>query len=591
MQGLAATLFQDRQWLLFDGAMGTYLAERSGGTGMKCEMANLQAPALVAGIHREYIDAGADAIKTNTFAANTAVLQCPMEQVLQIVDRGWQIATEAAQGRAVVFADIGPIPEDGDGDVYQEYRQTMDRFLALGARHFLFETFAQPEPILRCADYIKARVDAVVIASFAVHPDGYTRGGISGEAIGRHMETSAAVDAWGFNCISGPYYLQQVVKSLGVQGKPRTIMPNAGHPALEDGRTVYRNNAGYFAQTMAAIRDAGVRILGGCCGTTPEHIRRTAEALRQGQRGPSAVRIEVREVTAAAPNRFWERLSAGRTVIAAEADPPMDIAVGPMLEGVAQLRDAGADIITVADSPLARPRADGVMMSSLIARRCAVEVMPHLACRDRNLNAMKALLLSAHIEGIRNLLAITGDPVAEADRNDVKGVFNFHSSMLAGYIGGLNDTVFHGDGMRVGAALNVNATNLESELKRAQRKVEQGVAFFLTQPIYSAQAEEAFLQAAAQLGRPILAGLMPLVSHRNARFIANEVPGIRIPEEVVEQFCGLKRAEAERLGIEMALATARRLSGAAQGYFVITPLGRYGVSGELISRIRRQCND
>lgn len=292
-----------------------------------------------------------------------------------------------------------------------------------------------------------------------------------------------------------------------------------------------------------------------------------------------------------APNRFWEKLSSGCKVIAAEADPPMDIAVSPMLEGVARLRDAGADIITVADSPLARPRADGVMMSALIARRCVVEVMPHLACRDRNLNAMKALLLSAHIEGIRNVLAITGDPIAEADRNDVKGVFNFHSRMLAGYIGGLNGTVFHGDGMLVGAALNVNATNLESELKRAQRKAQEGVDFFLTQPIYSSQAEEAFLEAAARLDRPILAGLMPLVSHRNALFIANEVPGIRIPEGVVEQFRGLKRTEAERLGIELALATARRLATAAQGYFVITPLGRYGVSGELILRIRRELDD
>jgi homocysteine S-methyltransferase len=369
-------------------------------------------------------------------------------------------------------------------------------------------------------------------------------------------------------------------------------MPNAGYPALEDGRTVYRNNAQYFARQMADIRGMGVRILGGCCGTTPEHIRLTAEALRQGLREHAAPRAGGKAAAVpTVPNLFFEKLASGRKVIAAEVDPPLDVSIAPVLAGAAALRDAGADIITVADSPLARPRADGVMVSSLIARRCGVEVMPHLACRDRNLNAMKALLLSAHIEDIRNVLVVTGDPIAEADRSEVKGVFNFHSRMLAGYIRDLNGAVFAGDGMRVGAALNVNATNLESELRRAEGKVAQGVDYFLTQPIFSPQAEEAFREAAARLGKPVLAALMPLVSHRNALFVANEVPGIRVPNDVVERFRGLKRAEAEQLGIALSADTARRLMPTSAGFFVITPLGRYGVTSELIRILRRECHD
>jgi methionine synthase I (cobalamin-dependent)/5,10-methylenetetrahydrofolate reductase len=585
-------ILQNRPYLLFDGAMGTYFAERRGVPGIKCEMANLDMPDEVRAIHCEYIAAGAMAIKTNTFAASAAVLGCPMETVLDVVRAGWRIACEAAADRALVFADIGPVPE-GDGTA-EEYRRIVDAFLERGARRFLFETFAEPSRVLEAARYIKGKADAAVVASFAVHPDGHTRAGISGAALGREMESSPDIDAWGFNCISGPYYLNEYVKTLGERAKPLSVMPNAGYPAVMDGRTVYTHNAEYFARQMAELLARGAAILGGCCGTTPEHIARTARVLERARtpgRTAASGGTAIPAGTAPAPNRFWARLTSGKKVVAVEADPPRDIAVVPTLEGASALREAGADIVTVADSPLARARADSSMIASLVSRRCGVEAMPHLACRDRNLNAMKALLLALHIEGVRNVLVVTGDPVPAADRGEVKGVFDFNSQLLAAYIRDLNSSVFAGDPFRIGAALNINAPNLDAELRRAERKAAGGAEFFLTQPAFGPDAVAALKAARERLGGKLLAGIMPLVGHRNALFAANEIPGVRIPEGVVERFRGLKRAEAARLGAELAVETAAAALPYVDGYFIITPLGRFDVSCELTRQIRSMCHD
>jgi methionine synthase / methylenetetrahydrofolate reductase(NADPH) len=586
-------IFKDRPWLLFDGAMGTYYAEITRSAAAKCETANLNAPEVVARIHREYIKAGAGAIKTNTFAANTAVLGCTLEETLKVVERGWEIANEEAAGCVLVFADIGPIPE-GDADAAPQYKAILEKFISLGARYFLFETFAGVERVLEGAAAIKERVaDAFVVASFAVHPDGHTRMGISGAEIGRAMNASSFVDAWGFNCVSGPLYLNDYLKTMDRAGKPLSVMPNAGYPALQDGRTVYLHNAEYFAEQMAGIHALGVKILGGCCGTTPAHIACTAEALRRGPREQGAAGERGGRLFAMprTPNLFWEKLSSGKKVIAVEADPPPDADVQPLLDGVAVLRDAGADVITMADSPLARARADSSMVSALIRRRCGVEAMPHLACRDRNLNAMKALLLGLHIEGIRNVLAVTGDPVPAADRSEVRGVFDFNSQMLAGYIRDLNLSLFPGDGLRIGAALNINAQNLDVEFKRAEKKISQGVEYFLTQPVFGERAVEAVKAASERLGSRILAGILPIASWRNALFMNNEAPGIKIPDEIVERFRDLKRAEAEKLGIEIALETAHALASYADGYYILTPLKRYAMVAELVRRIRSELID
>jgi len=579
--------------LLFDGAMGTYYAELNTTASSKCELANLTNPETILSIHRSYIDAGARAIKTNTFGTNKPLLGADEPEVENVIAAGWKIACEAAAGRAQVFADIGPVPEGPGAE--EEYVAVADAFLGLGAEKFLFETLPDFGGLLKAARHIKAaRPNAFILASFAVTPDGFTRSGLYGRDIKDAMEASADIDAWGFNCVSGPLYLYDFLSTLGPFKKPVSAMPNAGYPLLEGNRTVYTNSPDYFARMLVKFREAGVTILGGCCGTSPEHIRRAAALLAGGE----GVQLQLRhkqssEKGGEAPSRnlFWEKLQRGEKAIAAEVDPPQDASAEKMLAGAERLSRAGADVITVSDNPLARVRADSSMASSLILRRCGCAVLPHIACRDRNLNAVKSLLLALHIEGVRSVLVVTGDPVAQADRGEVKGVYNSNSSMLAGFVRSLNEGVFAGEPFAIGAALNVNAPNFGTELLRAQGKVERGVRFFLTQPIFSDEALEALGKARSALDAKILAGVMPLASYNNALFVSNEVPGMRVPDALVERFRDLGKEEAERLGAETAGKTVKDALPYADGFYVVTPLGRFRVTETLIAQIRRLTDD
>jgi methionine synthase I (cobalamin-dependent)/5,10-methylenetetrahydrofolate reductase len=573
--------------LLFDGAMGTYWAETRATTSSRCELNNLSCPSGILGIHREYVEAGAQAIKTNTFGANTALLGAPWAEVADVLAAGWRLAGEAASGRARVFADIGPIPggEETDG----EYAAIADAFISLGAERFLFETFAETESVLRAARRIKEKKPgAWILAQFAVAPDGFTRAGVSGAEIKRAMEASPDIDAWGFNCVSGPLYLYEYMAGLGPFKKPVSAMPNAGYPGLEGNRTVYTNSPDYFAQRLARFRDIGATILGGCCGTSPEHIRRAAVLL-----GARAVSVHThgrvkpgRFPVRAAVNPFWEKLMRGEKAVAAEVDPPQEASAERMLDGARRLAGAGADIVTVSDNPLARARLDSSMAASLIQRRCGCAVLPHIACRDRNLNAIKSLLLGLHIEGVRNVLVVTGDPIALADRGEVKGVYNSNSGMLAAYIRSLNESVFSHDPFVVGAALNVNAPNFGQELRRAEEKAERGVRFLMTQPVFSDEALEALKKTRSVLGVKILAGLLPLSGHGNALFLSNEVPGMHIPDALVGRFGGLEKEAAEQLGVELAASMAAKAAPHCDGYYVVAPGNRIRMAAALIRRIR-----
>ena len=585
---------RDGNSLLFDGAMGTYFAELYSTASSRCELANLTAPDAILRIHREYIAAGAQAIKTNTFGANTALLGMDMSGVAQVLSAGWRLACEAAEGRAQLFADIGPIPLEDGMDAEIEYNALADAFLCLGAERFLFETFPEYESVLKAARHIKSlRPGAFLLAQFAVTPDGFTREGISGREIMQAMEGSADIDAWGFNCVSGPLYLYEYMAGLGPFNKPVSAMPNAGYPLLEGSRTVYRNNPDYFAAKLLQFNEIGISILGGCCGTTPEHIRKAAALCLSGRaaEAPHAHPAGAAEEPLPVGNPFWEKLRRGEKAVAAEVDPPQDAAAGPMLEGAAVLMRAGADIVTVSDNPLARVRADSSMAAALIRRRYGCAVLPHIACRDRNLNAIKSLLLGLHIEGVRNVLVVTGDPVALADRSEVKGVYNSNSGMLAGYIRSLNEGVFSREPFVIGAALNVNAPNFDAELARAENKIARGVQFFMTQPLFSPEAADALRRAKDALDARILAGILPLCGYANAQFINNEVPGMTIPGAVMERFRGLGRIDAERLGLDLAGQTAREILTLVDGFYVITPLNRFSIAGKLIKTLRSMIDD
>ena len=581
-------IFSDRDYFLFDGAMGTYYSAKNK-INTPCEFANISERENILNIHSEYIEAGANAIKTNTFGANRFLLGCQQSEVDRIIKSGYDIAVQACLGQDVaVFADIGPIPDGKGANAEEEYKKIVDVFLECGAKNFLFETFAGTDLLTGIAAYIRLRLpEAVIITSFAVYPDGYSKEGFFYIDIMEKMYASGLVDAVGFNCISGPAHMYRLIKKADIRGKNIIIMPNSGYPGSERGRTVYYDNSEYYAEKLVEIKNLGVKILGGCCGTTPRHIAAAAKLLTRPQSEKSNTAISTHMETCDLANEnVVDRLIKNKKPILVEIDPPFDTNWEYMLRDALILKQAGADIITIADSPLAKARAESTIMAAKIQREAAIPVMPHITCRDKNLLGIKASLLGVHIEGIRNVLVITGDPIADIERSRIKGVFSFNSSNLANYIKSLNSNVFCGQDIKIAGALNVNAVNFGAELKKAFTKIENGISCFLTQAIYTKSAVENLLKAVETMNVPIFAGLMPIVGYKNAQFINNEVPGIDIDAEIIEKFRDKSREESEELGMEITMDIVEKIYPHVSGFYLMTPLKRTGVICELIKKIK-----
>ena len=579
--------------LLFDGGMGTYYKSKP---GQECEQANLTDPEGVLAVHREYLAAGADAIKTNTFGLpRMAAAGNPVWEML--ADEGWKLAQQAAaETGAAVFADLGPAPDTEALPAAQLYAALADHFAELGAKNFLFETLSTESGVAEAAKHIKETVpDAFVLVSFAVLPDGYTREGRHCTELVRRMAECGAVDAVGLNCVSAPGAMRALVKRLGAAPLPLSVMPNAGYPVVTRTRVQYQGKPEYFARELARIAADGVRILGGCCGTTPAHIAALRAALDVlPENLPAAPAAQVS--TAAKPevekdDAFLRKLNAGQKVIAIELDSPKDADLTGYLESARRLQAAGADLLTIADCPIARARMDSSLVACRVHRELGLNVLPHMTCRDRNLNATKALLLGLYAEGVREVLAITGDPIPTAERDEVKNVYQFNSRKLAQYIVSLAGEGREMPGpMTVFGALNLNARNFDVELRRAVQKLENGMSGFLTQPVLSAQAVENLKKTRETLGgkAKILAGIMPVVSQRNAVFMENEVNGIHVDQQIIDRFEGLDRAQGEELGLEVSVQAAKAAAPYADGFYLMTPFNRIALMERLIARLNAE---
>ena len=582
--------------LLFDGGMGTYYKAKP---GQECEQANLTDPDGILAVHRAYLAAGADAIKTNTFSLpRLAAAQQPGWE--QLADAGWQLAAKAAgETGAAVFADLGPAPDTENLPAEQVYLSVAKRFALLGARNFLFETLSTEEGVLEAIRALKQTVpEAVVLVSFAVLPDGYTREGRYCAELVRRMAQSGVVDAVGLNCVSAPGAMRALVQQLGDVGLPLSVMPNAGYPVVARAQVRYQGKPEYFARELSRLASEGVRILGGCCGTTPQHIaalRTALDALPEAlPAAPAAKPAAAAKPAVETDDVFLRKLRAGQRVIAVELDSPKDADLSAYLEGARRLQAAGADLLTIADCPIARARMDSSLVACRVHRELGMNVLPHMTCRDRNLNATKALLLGLYAEGVREVLAITGDPIPTAERDEVKNVYQFNSRKLAQYIVSLA-----GEGrempspITVFGALNLNARNFEVELRRAAEKLENGMSGFLTQPVLSAQAVENLKKARETLGEraKILAGILPVVSQRNAIFMENEVNGIHVDEAIIQKFEGLDRTAGEELGLEVSVQAAKAAAPYADGFYLMTPFNRVALMERLIARLRTEVTD
>lgn len=579
--------------LITDGATGTYYSELTGDSTGYCELANLDHPERIRQMHTEYINAGARLIRTNTFAANPVTLNLSRKQLKALLIQAIQHAQSAVGSRdCFIAANIGPIPQSGipDLDILDEYRFLVDTFIDEGLTIFNFETFSSPEYLQEITSYIKSRLPkAFILVQFTITADGFTRKGIRLDNIIRQLRQMASIDAYGFNCGVGPAHLNRILEKIAWGDDLVAALPNAGYPEIINERTVYVHNPEYFAGQMLRLKDRGLKILGGCCGTTPLHIQALTRALQNPQTIPA---ISHGKTVWAIPKNNQQpstvEPTANDLIIAAELDPPFDTSFQKTLNGASVYKEAGIDLITIADSPMGKARIDSVAMAAKIRREIGIETLPHLCCRDKNLNALKSTLLAAHMEGIRSVLAVTGDPLPDAAKDDgIKNVFNVNSLSLIRFISELNQDIFPDDPFTIAGALNLNVRNRAMEIERMHKKAALGASLFLTQPIFDDAVCTSFSSLSKPNGVKILAGILPVVNRRNALFLQNELPGVTIPDEQINRFSeDMSREEAQEIGIQLAVEIAEKLRPFVDGFYFMTPFNRTGMIVEILNRLQ-----
>lgn len=584
--------------LLTDGAFGTYYAQLSKEQETAAEWANLKNPALVKQIHKEYIRSGARLIRTNTFAANEETLLCSRKEQKEILLSGYQLAKEAAaeSGTEVYLAaDIGPIPENlyGDhADILEEYKFICDTFLECGADIFLFETFSDTKYIKELAAYIREKAGQgglpFLTAQFCVNRYGYSRTGISAGRLLAQAEEIEELKAVGFNCGIGSGHMLELLKRLDWNNwntkKYLMAAPNSSYPQLIQDRAVYLDNSQYFANRLKDIAALGAAIIGGCCGTSPEYIKKAAEVIDCSLAAHTKKAAEAQKLCIQKPdiqnqicseNIFLNKLAGGKKVIAVELDPPFDAKTDRILECANIVRAAGADILTFADSPTARARMDSILTGVRVMAETDIPVMPHICCRDKNMIAMRAQLLGAYANGVRNLLIVTGDPIPGSDRAQVSSVFDFNSIRLMEFVKELNKEHWQQEPVCYGGALNYARANIDAEIERMKKKIAAGASYFLTQPVFSEEDIDRIRYIKQRVDTKLLCGIMPLVNYRNASFIQNEIAGIHVPDEVVNAFSpDMTRAEGEAAGVAVAAQVMRKLADIADGYYFMLPFNR-----------------
>ena len=590
--------------LITDGAMGTWYDRLTGYKGNLAERANLENPQQIRDIHRAYIEAGAQLIRTNTFAVNSMFFSA--DEIEEVLKAAWENASQAVSvsGKDVwIAADMGPIDADetkSDGDVEQEYIQLSDYFLRLGAKVFVFETLSDFRYVKRAGSYIKAKCpDAFVVMQFSFNRNGYTRSGMSVRAILSEAASMADMDAVGFNCGVGPLHLYELLKNQSFpEGKYMTVLPNAGYPTELRGRTLYSENVPYYVEMMGRIANLGFDIIGGCCGTTPEHIRGLHHLLVNNVKPPKKLMPAVYSTdrqsgcgqeAAEEKTQLIQKLERGEKIFVVELDPPFDANDTKLMDGASLLRDIGVDMITLADSPLARPRADSIASAIKMRYTRQMEAMPHISCRDKNVIAHRAQLLGMHMNGLRHALIVTGDPIARGDRESIKSVFNFNSIKLMKYVQTMNQEVFGNRPIYYGGALNHNNGSADNIAVRMRLKMEAGAQWFLTQPIYGQDDIDRLRELKEKSGGRIIAGIMPLVSRKNALFIKNEMPGIHVPEHVLEQYEeGMSREAYEDVAAAISVDLMKRLEDVCDGYYMMTPFNRAALIKRIILQAKKE---
>lgn len=583
-----------------DGAMGSLLFERGVDSASCYDALNLTDPALVRSIHQAYAAAGAEVVETNTFGANKVKLGRfdLAHRMREINVRGAELArAEAGDGRWVAGA-MGPLGRMGEdvvepAEVEGIFAEQARALVEGGADFIMLETFASLTLLLAALRGVKGSVDVPVAAQMVFTQRGRTHSGRSARECFEAL-IAAGADMVGLNCGIGPKNALEVVQGLGPVTVPLSVLPNAGFPEAAGDRLMYASSPEYFARQTAACASHGARLLGGCCGTGPEHIAALVRALDAGS---SVVHVvasapQEQESRTAAPTRLARRLEEGKVVLV-ELDPPKHLDVEPVLAAAQALAAAGVDAITIAENPLAVPRLSNIVLAGMVRARTGAEVVVHLTGRDRNLVGMQSTIMGLAASGLHNVLAVTGDPPSAGSAERVSGVYDLRSMELMSLLAGFNQGRNHyGDAMRlpvnfcIGGAFNPNTRNMALQVGRMEKKIAAGATHFLTQPVYSRARVDEILAATAHVKAPIVLGIMPLASHRNAEFLHNEFPGIEIPAETRDR---MARAgdNGQQEGIDIAWELLEYAWPHFAGVYIIPPFNRHAMALELMRRLGR----
>lgn len=586
--------------LLFDGGMGTELYKKGIFINKCFDELNITNPNLVKQVHNDYLNAGADVLETNTYGANRHKLAKYQlqHQLYDLNFNGAKIAREVVGDKALVAGAIGPLGVQIEplGPLSKEeardlFKEQIKPLIDGGVDFIIFETFIYPDELNQAVAAVREISDIAVIAQMTIDEDGSSLTGAQPEIMLRDLMNSQA-DVIGINCTVGPRVMLNWLESIReITPIPVSIMPNAGKPKNIDGRNIYLTSPEYMGEYAKHFIQAGANIIGGCCGTSPEHIKRmraTINALKpQTKVHLSLKNFETDKAVTQIPterkSRLAKQISDGNFVKFVELLPPHGVSAKKELDKAREMYYYGIDVINIPDGPRASARMSALSFALQIQKEIGIETCLHFVCRDRNVIGMQSDLLGAYALGLKNILAITGDPPKLGNYPDATGVFDVDSIGLVNILNRLNsgmdiagNPIGENTGFFIGVGANPGAINLDEEIRRLDWKVDAGAEYIMTQPVFDLEIFDKFLNRIKHIKIPLIAGLWPLTSIRNAEFMNNEVPGCDVPESILKRLRKFQDSKEKSLneGIAIARETLNEVKNMIQGIQISAPFGR-----------------
>lgn len=600
--------------LVFDGAMGTVIYEKGVFINACYDELNLTNPNLIKSIHQEYINSGCDVILTNTFGANVFKLEKfgLSNKVYEINRKGAEIAVETAGENIYVLGSVGPCLPKGasltveNADKLKEnYNAQIKALKDGGVDGIILETFSDFDEIETAVEIVKEYYLPVIV-SLACRKEKETLSGLDIKTAIKRLNSNDKIDAVGMNCIIGPHAMLSLLEDvINLTTKPFIVEPNAGHPQNVDGRMIYMSTPEYFATYAQNYIRLGVRGVGGCCGTTPKHISEMAKTIKaltgvkkhaQIDKIEEAVSIEVKVTPKEEKSKFAKKLFSGEKVSTMEITPPRSVVLDSMLDKVRECKKAGIDAINIPDGPRASSRISSLVTAIMIEKEIGIETILHYCCRDRNLIGMQSDLLGGYAAGLKNYLIVTGDPPKLGDYPGATAVFDIDAVGLTKVVHNLNrgsdiagNVINPPTSILIGVGANPCAVDIDKEIKHFINKINAGAEYAITQPVFEPNALLSFMEKTEKalnkpLPVPIVAGIWPLVSLKNALFLKNEVPGVYVPDKIIAVIEKAKTKEdGIKYGVEIAHEIKEQINSYVGGFQVSAPFGRVDVALSVLS--------